>query len=81
MKNAQNSNEKTIPGHNEQNLALVHWYKFKYNDSQRLFKYDCPHMKSVPMFTIIAIDSIIGPVHIIPRFNKPNEYFINLSMF
>ena len=51
------------------------------NTSQRLFKYDCPYMKSIPMFTIIAIDSIIGPVHIILCFNKPNEYFINLFIF
>ena len=62
-------------------LALIQWYDFKYQAKNRLFKYDCPHMKSIPMFTIIAIDSIIGPVHIIPRFNKPNEYFINLFMF
>ena len=70
-----------IPGHKEQELALVQWYEFKYNNSYRLFKYDCPHMKSISMFTVIAIDSIIEPVHVIPRFNKTNEYFINLFIF
>ncbi|UZO27203.1 uncharacterized protein OCT59_019408 [Rhizophagus irregularis] len=70
-----------IPGHNEQELALVHWYDFKYNDLHRLFKYDCPYVKHIPMFTVIAIESIIEPVHIIPCFNKTNEYFVNYFIF
>ncbi|CAG8748856.1 16855_t:CDS:1, partial [Funneliformis caledonium] len=48
-----------IPGHEKQELALVHWYNFKYNNPHWLFKYDCTHIKSVPIFTIIAIDSIV----------------------
>ncbi|PKK56601.1 hypothetical protein RhiirC2_799672 [Rhizophagus irregularis] len=70
-----------IPGHDEQELALVHWYDFKYNDLHRLFKYDCPYVKRIPMFTVIAIESIIEPVHIIPCFNKTNEYFVNYFIF
>ena len=70
-----------IPGHEVQELALVHWYDFKYSNSDRLFKYDCPLMKSIPMFTIIAVNSIAEPVHVIPRFEKTNEYFINMFIF
>ena len=38
-------------------------------------------MKAIPMFIIIAVDSIVEPVHIIPRFEKTNEYFINMFIF
>ena len=70
-----------IPGREEQYLALVRWYDFKYNNADRLTKYDCSLMKMIPMFTIIEVDSIIEPVHIIPRFGKSNEYFINVFVF
>lgn len=70
-----------IPGHDIQELALVHWYDFKYSNQNQLFKYDCPLMKAVPMFTVIAVDSIVEPVHVIPRFGKTNEYFVNMFIF
>jgi hypothetical protein len=70
-----------IPGHKEQELALVQWYDFKYNDSSRLLKYDCQYMKIIQMFTIIAIDSIIELVHVISCFEKSNECFINMFIF
>ncbi|CAB4438482.1 unnamed protein product [Rhizophagus irregularis] len=70
-----------IPGHEEQELALIQWYNFKNNNSHKLLKYDCPHMKSISTFTVIAVDFIIEQVHIVPRFGKSNEYFINLFMF
>lgn len=38
-------------------------------------------MKSISTFTVIAVDSIVEQVHIIPQFGKSNEYFINLFMF
>jgi hypothetical protein len=62
-------------------LALVQWYDFKYQAKNRLFKYDCPHLKLVEMFTLIAIESIIELVHIIPRFGKENEYLVNKFLF
>ncbi|CAB4403554.1 unnamed protein product [Rhizophagus irregularis] len=70
-----------IPGHEEQELALIQWYDFKNNNSHKLLKYDCPHMKSISTFTVIAVDSIVEQVHIVPQFGKSNEYFINLFMF
>ena len=62
-------------------LALIQWYDFKYQAKDRLFKYDCPHLKLLEMFTLIAIESIIEPVHIIPRFGKENEYLANMFLF
>jgi hypothetical protein len=70
-----------IPGHEEQKLALVHWYDFKYSNPRQLYKYDCPHMKTISTFTIIAVDSIVEPIHVIPRFGKINEYLINSFIF
>ena len=58
-------------------LALIQWYEFKYQTKNRLFKYECPHLKLIEIFTLVAIDSIIESVHIIPRFGKENEYLVN----
>ena len=38
-------------------------------------------MKAIPMFTIIAVDSIVELIHIILGFEKTNEYFINMFIF
>ena len=70
-----------ILSHKERHLALVQWYDFKYNNPYKLFKYDCPYMKIIQIFTIIIVDSIVEPVHIISRFSKSNEYFVNVFMF
>ncbi|CAB5395434.1 unnamed protein product [Rhizophagus irregularis] len=70
-----------IPGHEEQYLGLVQWYDFKNNNPHKLFKYDCPLVKIIPMYTIVSIDSIVEPVHVIPRFGRSNEYFINVFIF
>ncbi|GBC32176.2 kinase-like domain-containing protein [Rhizophagus irregularis DAOM 181602=DAOM 197198] len=59
-----------IPGHEEQYLGLIQWYDFKNNNPHKLFKYDCPLVKIIPMYTIVSIDSIVEPVHVIPRFVK-----------
>lgn len=61
---------------NETNIhefALIQWYDFKYQTKTRLFKYECPHLKLMEMFTLVTIDSIAEPVHIIPRFGKENS--------
>ncbi|POG60800.1 hypothetical protein GLOIN_2v1847398 [Rhizophagus irregularis DAOM 181602=DAOM 197198] len=59
-----------IPGHEEQYLGLIQWYDFKNNNPHKLFKYDCPLVKIIPMYTIVSIDSIVEPVHVIPRFEN-----------
>ena len=62
-------------------FALIQWYDFKYQAKNRLFKHDCLHLKLIEMFTLIAIESIIELVHIIPRFGKDNEYLVNKFLF
>ena len=62
-------------------LALIQWYDFKYQAKSQLFKYNCPHLKLIEMFTLIAIESIIELVHIIPRFGKENEYLVDNFIF
>ena len=62
-------------------LALVQWYDFKYQAKNWLFKYNCPHLKLLEMFTLIVLESIIEPVHIIPQFNKENKYLVNMFLF
>ena len=51
-------------------LALIQWCEFKYQTKN-------PHLKLIEIFTLVAIDSIIESVHIIPRFGKENEYLVN----
>ncbi|GES94792.1 kinase-like domain-containing protein [Rhizophagus clarus] len=70
-----------IPNHKIQELALISWYDFKYNNLNQLFKYDCPFMKVISMFIVISVDSIVQPVHVILRFGRTNEYFINMFIF
>lgn len=63
-----------IPNHEIQELALVNWYDFKYSNPNQLLKYDCPFMKAIPMFTVISVDSIVEPVHVISRFDRIYKY-------
>lgn len=60
-------------------LALVRWYDYKYKN--RLNLYDCPWIKLTSQYEFIPIDSVVEPIHIIPRFEKNNEYLVNTFMF
>ena len=57
------------------NLALIQWYDFK--SKKNPYLYGCPYLKLVELYNFVAIESIQGVVHIIPRFDKKNEYFVN----
>jgi hypothetical protein len=61
------------------NLALIQWYDFK--NQRHLYLYGCPHLKLVEMYNFVTIDSIESIVHIVPRFDKTNEYFVNKYIF
>ncbi|RHZ88135.1 hypothetical protein Glove_26g84 [Diversispora epigaea] len=53
-------------------LALVQWYDFI---SKRIpFVYGCPLLKLTEVYNFIEIEAIEDIVHIVPRFNKTNEY-------
>ncbi|RHZ88348.1 hypothetical protein Glove_23g39 [Diversispora epigaea] len=59
------------------NLALVQWYDFKFEKNSYL--YNCPLLKLVELYNLIPIETIdnIVHIHIIPRFDEDNEYFVN----
>lgn len=57
------------------NLALVQWYNFKSKNNSYL--YNCPLLKLDELYHLISIETIDNIIHIIPRFGKDNEYFVN----
>ena len=57
-------------------LVLVQWYDFKSPD-ETPFVYGCPLLKLVELYNLIEIESIKDIVHIVSRFNKINELFVN----
>ena len=61
------------------NLALIQWYDFKYQN--RPYLYECSRLKLTEIYNFIDIESIQDIVHIIPRFNSNNEYFVNKFIF
>lgn len=61
------------------NLALIQWYDFKYK--RYPYIYGCPHLKLKELYNLIAIEAIRGIVHIVSRFGKENEYFVNKYIF
>jgi len=61
------------------NLALVQWYDFKSRNYP--YMYGCPRITLKNLYNFVAIDTIQNIVHIIPRFNSTNEYFVNKFIF
>ncbi|GET51376.1 hypothetical protein GLOIN_2v1879550 [Rhizophagus irregularis DAOM 181602=DAOM 197198] len=61
------------------NLALIQWYDFK--SKRNPYLYGCPHLKLIELYNFVAIESIHGIIHIVPRFDKQNEYFVNKYIF
>ncbi|RHZ80471.1 hypothetical protein Glove_135g39 [Diversispora epigaea] len=55
-------------------LALVQWYDFK--SKKTPFVYDCPLLKLVEIYNFIEIEAIEEIVHIVPRFDTKDEYFV-----
>jgi hypothetical protein len=63
-------------------LALVHWYDFKHPKvANKLYKYDCPWIELTNTYNFVPVESLIELVHIVPRFDKENEYLMNTFMF
>jgi len=60
-------------------LALVQWYDYKNNSKPD--KYECPWLILTSQYEFISIESGVEPVHIIQRFIKNDEYFVNNFMF
>ncbi|GBC29299.2 hypothetical protein GLOIN_2v1762814 [Rhizophagus irregularis DAOM 181602=DAOM 197198] len=61
------------------NLALIQWYDFKFQNQPHL--YGCPLLEITEIYNFIDIEAIQDIVHIVPQFNKTNEYFVNKYIF
>jgi hypothetical protein len=57
----------------------VQWYDFKYANTP--FVYGCPLLRLTELYNFIEIEAIEDIVHIVPRFGKNNEYFVNKYIF
>ena len=71
--------EINIPNESPLYLALVQWYD--YRSQKNLNLYECPLLKLVEWYNLIEIEAIEDIVHIIPHFDKTNEYFVNKYLF
>jgi len=63
---------------NEKNLlefAHVRWYE----ECDELW--GCPKLKLINHYSCIPIKSIDKTVYIVPRFEKTNEYLVNIFIF
>ena len=54
-------------------LALVQWYDFV---EETPFVYGCPLLELVELYNFIEIEAIEDTIHVVPRFDKDNEYFV-----
>ena len=71
-----------IEGFSSFDLALIHWYDFRYkNDERRLYKYDCPLLQITDTYNFVPVESIIELVQVIQRAERQNEYFVNKYIF
>ena len=61
------------------NLALIRWYDFI--SEKTPYIYECAHLKLTDIYNLVEIEAIHDIVHIIPRFGKINEYFVNKFTF
>jgi len=71
--------EVILPNKSPLHLALVQWYDFKTKKTP--FVYGCPWLELVEIYNFIEIEAIENIVHVVPRFDKENEYFINKFIF
>ena len=61
------------------NLALIQWYDFK--SQTHLYIYEYSHIRLKELYNFVVIEAIQDVVHIVPRFGKTNEYFVNKYIF
>jgi len=61
------------------NLALIQWYDFKSLNHSYLHEYS--HIELKDLYNFVAIEAIQDVIHVVPRFGKTNEYFVNKFLF
>ena len=57
------------------NLVLLRWY----DEEEEM--YGCPKLTLTDQYTCVYLDSVDMSVHIIPRNNSENEFFVNKYIF
>ncbi|RHZ58162.1 hypothetical protein Glove_375g49 [Diversispora epigaea] len=65
--------EIRLPNKSPMHLALVQWYDFI---EETPFVYGCPLLKLVEVYNFIEIEAIEDTIHVVPHFDKNNEYFV-----
>ncbi|RHZ80858.1 hypothetical protein Glove_131g28 [Diversispora epigaea] len=65
--------EIRLPNKSLMHLALVQWYDFI---EETPFVYSCPLLRLVEVYNFIEIEVIEDTIHVVPRFDKNNEYFV-----
>ncbi|RHZ77869.1 hypothetical protein Glove_169g8 [Diversispora epigaea] len=65
--------EIRLPNKSPMHLALVQWYDFI---EEIPFVYGCPLLRLVEVYNFIEIEVIEDTIHVVPRFDKNNEYFV-----
>ncbi|RHZ87700.1 hypothetical protein Glove_32g10 [Diversispora epigaea] len=71
--------EVNVPNESPFHLVLVQWYDYRFDQNSDL--YDCPLLKLVEWYNFIEIEAIEDIVHMVPRFDETNEYFVNKYLF
>ncbi|RHZ57358.1 hypothetical protein Glove_390g3 [Diversispora epigaea] len=71
--------EVNVPNESLFHLVLVQWYDYRFDQNSDL--YDCPLLKLVEWYNFIEIEAIEDIVHMVPRFDETNEYFVNKYLF
>ncbi|RHZ85416.1 hypothetical protein Glove_66g57 [Diversispora epigaea] len=71
--------EVNVPNESPFHLVLVQWYDYRFDQNSDL--YDCPLLKLVEWYNFIEIEAIENIVHMVPRFDETNEYFVNKYLF
>ena len=62
-------------GKNPLEFTHVRWYE----ENDELW--GCPRLRLIKHYSCIPIESINKTVYIVPRFEKTNEYLVNIFMF
>ncbi|RHZ82761.1 hypothetical protein Glove_103g91 [Diversispora epigaea] len=65
--------EIRLPNKSPMHLALVQWYDFI---EETPFVYGCPLLRLVEVYNFIEIEAIEDTIHVVPHFDKNNEYFV-----
>lgn len=60
------------------NIVLLRWYD-EIDEIDEV--YGCPILQMIDQYTCVYLDSVDMAVHVIPRNNCENEYFINKYIF